>query len=207
VPPALQREVLSLLLDAVQPANLAFPETLLAQLGSYPYGGRDLEDFNTSTGDDFDHLAAARTLSAMVLEQLLEPQRAARLVAFADREPQAPTLVEVLEAVRKATFENTAADTTPMHRSLRRVAQREAVEAMMILAAHRDATPEVRAATLAHLDTIRARLADAGGSDPMAGAHARQLARDITRFLENPAEYAPKSSAPPQPPGAPLGIQ
>jgi hypothetical protein len=207
VPPALQREMLALLLDAIQPANLAFPESLLVQLGAFPYGGRDLEEFNSATGDTFDHLAAARTLSAIVLEQLLDPQRAARLVAFADREPQAPTLIDVLEAVRKATFDNTAADQTPMHRSLRRVGQREAVEAMMILGAHRDATPEVRATTLAHLDTIRGRLADAGGSDPMTTAHHRQLARDIARFLENPVEYAPKSSAPPQPPGAPLGAR
>ena len=207
VPPALQREVLALLLEAIQPANLAFSETLLAQLGSFPYGGRDLEEFNSTTGDTFDHLAAARTLSAIVLEQLLDPERAARLVAFADRDPQLPTLIDVLEAVRKATLENTGADTTSMQRSLRRVAQREAIEAMMILGAHRDATPEVRATTLAELDAIRGQLSNAGGGDPMTSAHYRQLTRDITRFLENPGEYAPKSSAPPQPPGAPLGAR
>lgn len=205
VPAALQREVLSLLLDAIQPANLAIPERLLSQLGAFPYGQRDIEEFNGATGDAFDHLGAARTLTALVLEQLLEPERAARLIAFADRDPQLPTLAEVLEAVRKATFEDTAADRSPMDRSLRRVAQREAVDAMMILAAHREATPEVRTVTLAELDALRARLAGAAGADAASAAHAGQLARDIARFLENPAAYAPKSSAPPQPPGAPLG--
>jgi hypothetical protein len=205
VPGTLQREVLGLLLDAIQPANLAFPEPLLAQLASFPFGGRDIEEFNAATGDTFDHIAAARTLSAMVLEQVLEPERAARLVAFADRDPQAPTLHEVLEAVRKAVFQG--ADASPMHRSLRRVAQREAIEAMMILGAHRDSTPEVRATTLAKLEEIRTSLPTGGGNDPMADAHNRQLARDIARYLENPGEYAPKSSAPPQPPGAPLGAR
>jgi len=201
VPAALQREVLKLLLETIQPENLAMPEPLLAQLGSFPYGGRDIEEFNAATGDTFDHLAAARTLSAMVLEQLLEPQRAARLVAFADRDPQAPTLGEVLEEVRKATFDAGTSDATRMNRSLRRVAQREAVEATMILGAHRDATPEVRATTMAALEAIR------DGIGNSRDEQHRLLARDITRYLENPVEYAPKSSAPPQPPGAPLGAR
>ena len=201
VAPAMQREVLTLLLETIQPANLAFPENLLAQLGSAPYGDPDIEEFNAATGETFDHLAAARTLSAMVLEQLLEPERAARLVAFADRELQAPTLAEVLETVRKATFEAGASDSTPMHRSLRRVAQREAADAMMILGAHRDATPEVKAAAQAALEGIRTRVQNSQED------HLRLLARDIARYLENPVEYAPKSSAPPQPPGAPLGAR
>ena len=201
VPPPVQREVLTLLLETIQPANLAFPEGLLVQLGSAPYGDRDIEEFNAATGETFDHLAAARTVSAMVLEQVLDPERAARLVTFADRDPQAPTLTEVLEAVRKATFEAGGSDSTPMHRSLRRVAQREAADAMMILGAHGDATPEVKAAAQAALEGIRTRVQNSQED------HLRLLARDITRYLENPVEYAPKSSAPPQPPGAPLGAR
>ena len=121
------------------------------------------------------------------------------IVAFADRDPQAPTLNEVLDAVRKATFEAGGADGTAMHRSLRRVAQREAADVVMIRGAHADATPEVRAAAQAALDAIRSRVQN---SDE---AHLRLLARDIARYLENPVQYATKSSAPPQPPGAPLG--
>jgi hypothetical protein len=205
VPPALQREVLSLLMETLQPAQLTFPAKLLDQLGAEPYG-RNIEAFNSATGQSFDHLAAARTLSAMVLEQLLEPERAARIVAFADRMTNAPTLPEVFDVVEKAVFP-AAADATPMHRSLRRVVQREAAEAMMILAAHRAVTPEVRAVTMSELRAIRALLRNRGGQDAIADAHFEQLGRDIDRFLENPAEYAPKSSALPQPPGAPLGVR
>jgi hypothetical protein len=205
VPGALQREVLSLLMGAVQPEQLAFPDRLLPQLGSSPYQ-TGIEEINAATGDTFDHISAARTLAAMVLEQLFEPQRAARLVTLADRDPQVPTLADVLDTAIKATW-NGAGDATAMQRSLRRVTQREAVESMMILAAHKDATPEVRAITLDRIaklgDTAKTRAA--ASTDSMTQAHYRQIARDVTRFMENPGEYAPKSSALPQPPGAPLG--
>ena len=68
VPAALQREVLGLLMEAIEPANLAIPETLLAQLTPSP--GANLEDLSEDYA--FDHLRAARILSAMVLEPLLD---------------------------------------------------------------------------------------------------------------------------------------
>ncbi len=209
VPAALQREVLSLLMEALQPANLAIPERLLAELAPNP-DTRDIEEFNLSTGDAFDHLSAARTLSAMVLEQLLEPARAARLVTFADRQPNGPTLPEVLNAVTAGTWESTPGATEPaMSKSLRRVAQREALDAMMILGAHPQATPEVRAITLGHLTKFRAWLARMHDSDldSTGEAHLRQAERDLTKYLENPTAYAPKSSALSQPAGAPLGAR
>ena len=64
VPAALQRDVLGLLMESIEPVNLAIPETLLAQLTPSPVN--NLEDL----ADDyaFDHLRAGRILSAMVLE-------------------------------------------------------------------------------------------------------------------------------------------
>jgi hypothetical protein len=94
-----------------------------------------------------------------------------------------------------------------MLRSLRRVAQREALDAMMILGAHAQASPEVRAVTLEHLTRMRAWLASRHDTDAAAEAHVRQAERDLTKYLENPAAFAPKSPALPQPPGAPLGMR
>jgi hypothetical protein len=203
VPAPLQREVLADLMDVIQPANLAIPERLLVNLAPSATG-RDIEEFSMPTGPAFDHLAAARTLSAMVLEQLLEPERAARLVAFADRQPSALTLPQVLRAVLDATW-NAPADTTPLARSLRRVTQREALEAMMILGASSQATPDVRAVTVQTLSALKTSLATRASSDELTNAHLHQAQRDITKYLENPAAYQPKSSALPQPPGAPIG--
>ena len=103
VPVALQREVLGLMMSTLDPAALAIPEPLLAQLGST--GGGEIEEFRSAAGYAFDQLSAARTLSAMVVEQILDAERAARLIAFADRQANALTLPEVLETIIKATWE------------------------------------------------------------------------------------------------------
>jgi hypothetical protein len=210
VPAALQREVLGLLMQAIEPANLAIPETLLAQLTPSP--GPNLEDM---AGDyAFDHLRAARILSAMVVEPLLTPARTARLVAFADRQAGALTLPDVVDAMLARTW-RAPRDADARMRSLRRVSERVVLEAMMILGAHDDTSPEVRAYILDQIarlaDTLRGRADDS----PMADAHYRQAARDIALYLENPKERAPKAVMPawggrprsryPLPPGPPLG--
>jgi hypothetical protein len=44
-------------------------------------------------------------------------------------------------------------------------------------------------------------------ADAVATALYAQTREDIRRFLANPTANAPKSSALPQPPGAPIGMQ
>jgi hypothetical protein len=85
------------------------------------------------------------------------------------------------------------------------VAQRAALDAMMILGASPQATPEVRAVTLQTLAALRGTLPARTSQDEVMNAHVRQAERDITKYLENPTAYAPKSFALPQPPGAPIG--
>lgn len=212
VPAALQREVLGLLMDIVEPANMTLPESLLVQLTPHP--GSNLEDIG---GDYvFDQLRAARILSALVLEPLLEPQRTARLVALADRQPDALTLPEVVKAVLDRTW-SAPRDAEAKHRSLRRVTQRVALDSMMILGANAETTPEARAYVLDQIARLGAQLASRHDDDPLTEAHLRQTERDITSYLENPAERAPKSASPawggrprsryPLPPGPPLGGQ
>lgn len=210
VPAALQREILGQLMDIVEPANLALPEALLSQLTPSP--GSNLEDLSTDYA--FDHLKAARILSALVLEPLLAPDRAARLVAFADRQTGALTLPDVVQAILAKTW-NVPRDADGRQRSLRRATQRVALDSMMILGGHADTTPEARAYVLDQIaklgESLRARKDD----DVLTDAFYRQTERDITRYLQNPAQNAPKAVAPawggrprsryPLPPGPPLG--
>jgi hypothetical protein len=191
VPASLQRETLTLLMQAVQPANLALPERLLAVLTPPPY--RELEDL--ADGYAFDHLRAARILSAGVIEQLLQPDRAARLVAFADRQADAVTLPELLTIILQNTWE-APRDREPLHRSLRRVTERVALDSLMVLGAHAQVTPEVRAVVLERLARLRVELAARHDGDAVTEAHLRQAERDIAHYLENPAAFAPKSVAP-----------
>lgn len=210
VPAALQRELLGLLMDAIEPANLAIPDALLAQLTPDP--GSNLEDMSEDYA--FDHLRAARILSALVLEPLLAPDRAARLVAFADRQPDQLSLPEVVDAILTHTW-RAERDADPRVQALRRVTERVALDAMMILGAHDDTSPEARAYILDQIARLGESLASRKGDSPLADAHYRQAARDIVQYLEDPSEHAPQSAMPawgarprsryPLPPGPPLG--
>jgi hypothetical protein len=205
VPAALQREVFGLMMSALEPGALAIPEPLVAMLGSI--GGGDLEEFRSAAGYAFDQLSAARTLAAMVVEQILDAERAARLVAFADRQPNALTLPEVLETIIKTTWDAPDAP-TPALRSMQRVTRRTALDAMMMLGGNANATPEVRATVLQRISRLGDQLQGRSDAlDPIAASMYAQAREDIRRYLANPTANAPRSSALPQPPGAPIGMK
>ena len=209
VPAATQRDVLKLLMQAIEPRELYLPESLLVQLTPDP--GTNREDL----ADDyaFDQLRAARIGSALVLEPLFDAHRAERLVAFADRDSSMPGLDEVIRTVMAHTW-NAPRDAEPRMRSLRRVTQRVALDSLMELGGSASATPEVRSFVLDTLTQLAKDLEKRRDKDPLSQAHYAQAARDIVRYLENPAENAPKSatvpwgerprSRYPLPPGPPL---
>jgi hypothetical protein len=206
VPAAKQREILGLLLETLDPASLAIPEKLLASLtvpvetGPRPAGpGPDLENFSMSTGYAFDQLSAARTQAGIVLEQLFEPEKAARLISFADRQQGALTLPEVIEAASKQVW-NTPAQGPA--KSLQRQTQRVFVDALMALGANPASTPDVKAVVMAEVTALRTKVAEMKDSDAVMEAHLRQVERDLARFLQNPT--MPKNAAPPPPVMAPI---
>lgn len=99
VPATQQREVLAAAVDTGA-GGAELPESLLVQLTPHP--NSNLEDMSSDYA--FDHPRAARILAAMVLGDLLTPDRAARLVAFADRQANVLTLLELVDAVVAATW-------------------------------------------------------------------------------------------------------
>ena len=150
VPAALQRELLALVLEALEPENLAIPERILRYLTTNPYSSR-LEDMSENYA--FDHLLAARILSALVVEEMLQPERAARLIGFADRQEGALSLPEVLDAVlAKSWLAPRGAE--PRLRSLQRVSERVVLDSLMILGAHSETTPEARAVAFETLERL-----------------------------------------------------
>ncbi|MBV9399956.1 MAG: zinc-dependent metalloprotease [Bryobacterales bacterium] len=205
VPAAKQREVLGLLLDTLDPANLAIPEPLLASLTTAvdntprPVSGPDLENFEMATGYAFDHLSAARTIAGLVFQQLFEPDKAARLISFADRQPNALTLPEVIEACSRKVW---APAQGAMNKSLQRQTQRVFVEELMTLGAHPAATPDVKAVIMAEVAALHAKVAGMKDADPVTDAHLRQMERDLQRLIQNGT--APRRSAPPAPVMAPI---
>jgi len=208
VPGALQREVLDLLMESIEPANLILPESLLVLLTPHP--GDNREDM----ADDyaFDQLRAARVVAGLVLAPLFEADRAERLLAFADRQPDTLTLPELVDTVIAHTW-GAASDRESRHATLRRVTQGVALDALMQLGASTDLSPEARAFVLDQVASLGDSLAGRRANDPVTQAFYRQSARDIARYLEDPAAFTTAGSVAwgdrprsrfPLPPGPPL---
>jgi hypothetical protein len=81
VPDFEQRAALSAILNSLNSENLSIPAHLRSVLPPFAYGyGASRESFATQTGLTFDPMAAAHTLSDAMLEMVLHPQRATRLL-------------------------------------------------------------------------------------------------------------------------------
>ena len=209
IPASEQREILGLLLQTIEPKNLELPESLLAQLTADPE--HNLEDLSDQYV--FDQLRAARVLTGLVLEPLFSPERAARMVALAARQPDTLTFPEMIDAVMAHTWKVTPAGNS-QERALLRVIQDVTLESMMKLGGLRDASPEARDYVLDQLNQLADELKSRQDSDPLTAAFYRQSARQIQHYLTNPEANAPKSVTPewgkgprsrfPEPPGPPL---
>jgi hypothetical protein len=200
---ARQRRALELVLDSIEPAALAVPERVLVLLAPRPFGYQEDEHALSVPGQTaFDQLGAARALASGALRLVLMPQRAARLAAFAARNPELPSLNEVVGRIVKRTW-SPAPGAVP-HAALRRVVQRVVVDELIELAAHKDATPEARAAAELGLREIAAaaRVAVAGRGED---AHRTLVRADIERFLERRDAPPPRPVPPALPRPLPLG--
>ncbi|MGE5745518.1 MAG: zinc-dependent metalloprotease [Gemmatimonadota bacterium] len=204
IPAARQRRALELLLDAIQPAELAIPERVLADLAPTPFGyGRDARGFRSPAAPAFDQLGAARTLATQVIGGLLSTERTARIASLADRDPSLPKLTEVIGRIIERTW-GTSSPTR--HPALLRVTQRVALDQLRRLAGDPDATPEARAAAEWGLRRIARTLARSpAAADAETQAHRELAAADIERYLSRRDEPTKAPVSPPAPPLAPIG--
>jgi len=202
-----QRRALHLVLSTLDPAFLDLPDPVLELLLPRPNGTpRNEEMFATATAPAFDALGAAATAAEMTVSGLLQPERAARLVDFARRDPDLPSLEEVLDAVTDAAFGGPA--TTAVRRQeIRRTVQSAVVRGLLDLASNPAATPAVRARTEASLAALGERLQGAEqGSARSDAAHRAYLAHEIDRYLHRLRDDPSVLPAPaPPPPGSPIG--
>ncbi len=201
---ARQRDALRAVLAELAPTELAIPDTVLALFVPRGDGG-NVELVGTRTRPAFDELSAARSLAQMIVDGVLQRERAARLVAFAPRAPNLPTLGEVMDALVAATWGQPPA-ARAKHAALQRVAQRAVADGLMTLAADKQASPEVRAIADLKLAALRsqAQRAAAATAQVDAKAHALAVAADIKRWLER-GELPTPSPALRAPPGDPFG--
>jgi hypothetical protein len=193
LPAADQRRALTMALDALEPAQLAVPERVIAMIPPSPPGSDASLEWIGTAGTAFDHLALAGGLATEVIEGLLQRDRADRLVLFNARNPQNPSLDEVVRAIMTRTW-GAPASANANERALRRTVQRVVLNSLLDRAGDRQASPEVRAVMAMHLEELAERLSNAGATqDAEERAHRRQAARDIARFLDGDDDPATRS--------------
>jgi hypothetical protein len=203
VSPALQREAIRLLLEALRPENLDIPDRVTAALVAAPQGESPTrERFPSEAGPTFSRATAARSLAGLVVAPLLDPERAARLTL--DDEPGAPGLDELFHDLVAATW-SAAPPRSSRLAVLARVARRVVLDAMMDLASSDRASPEVRGKTLLALTELRGRLAALRPADRAERADVLLARRDLAEFLDRPEARKDRHAPPAAPPGRPIG--
>ena len=203
---AKQRRALDALISAMSPSELAIPDTVITLLGPRPFSyGPYVELFSSRTRPAFDELGAARTLAQMIADAILQRERTARLVQFASRGESPLTLSETIDRLTES-WRSSSSSESRKTAALRRVAQRAVADRMLLLAADKEAAPEVRALVELKMDALRrrARSLSSSGAD-MERAHWAAIAGDFTRWLER-QELPSPTPALRAPPGDPFGI-
>ena len=206
IPGAQQRAALSQLMAALDSRELAIPDTVLTLLAPRPFTYAPyVELFSSRTRPAFDELGAARTLASMIIDAVLQKDRAGRLVQFSARIPGQLSLGEAIDSLVSATWNETVPRDTKLA-ALQRVTERALADRLMLLAADSDAAPEVRAMADYKISALR-RVAEARaarGTD-VERAHWMSIAGDFKRWIER-QELPQPSPALVAPPGDPFGI-
>jgi len=196
-----QRQALSRLMQLLRPEELALPDPLRYLIPPPAHEQqRDREFFTGATGAPFDHLAPARAGADLVIEELLEPHRLARLVEQHSLDSSQPGALDVLEALLAASW-YARPPTDHYLSAVRNEVDWRVLRGMLALAADTEAADSVRGTVTAAL----VRLADRLGKRPHrddAGAEAART--EISRFLERPLVPSAPTRGP-VPPGSPIG--
>lgn len=205
VPATQQRAALDALVATLKPSELALPKNALDKIPPRPSGwAAHREMFTRHTGEVLDPISPAAAAAEVTMGAILTPDRAARMVGQHALDPTLPGLTDVIESLRKATFDAAAA--TPYEQEIRRATARVLTERLIALAANAP-MPQVRAEASNVLIRIQV---GGGGFRARLGVEADLMAQgllaaDIKRFLERPLAPITLPALPDAPPGAPIG--
>jgi hypothetical protein len=194
-----QKKALDALMLSLKPSELTLSRKLLDSIPPRPPGyGFHRELFPRTTGETFDPLAPATIASDVTIGFLLQPDRAARMVAQHAVDPLLPGLGEVLDRLTKTVFD--AVTATPYEAEVRRAQERVLVDRVTWLAT---ASPHGQVRALASPAAAAARIKAPGTKAEADQASHALLAADTSGSLERPADAATAWRR--QPPGAPIG--
>jgi hypothetical protein len=187
--PDSEKKAIHLVLQALAPAKLEVPEKLWKQLAPVENRDADPERFSSTAGYLFSPQDGARAVADTVVGGLLNSKRLQRMLVLSHEDPQQPSPGFLISALVTAGFGPSGGD-------LSGVVQTEIAERLMALAANSEATPEVQAAALAGVREVQATIQTGARNSAL-----QRLDREISLFLQNPAQNTPKV----KPSGAPSG--
>jgi hypothetical protein len=198
-----QRAALESLMSTIRPSALALPQAVLDRVPPRPAGyGRNRETFPRYTGNTFDAITPAVVAAGHTISNILEDERAARIVEQHVLDPSLPGLEEVIDRMFTAAFD--APTSGPYEAEIARVVQRIVIERLMTLA-EGASMPQVRAVASFRLQRRTGEMQGMAAADDANAAHYALLARDVQRFMNRPAEPFASPGTPVAPPGAPIG--
>jgi len=215
VPAAEQRKAIHAVLDTLSPEVLALPEPLLKIIPprppEYPTGR---ENFSRRTSPAFDALAPAEAAAEIVMNALLQPERAQRMIEYHALDAANPSLDELLTGLLAVTWKSPSSvgSTSVGHSAagykaaVQRTVNAVVLDHLMTLAGDEHASAQVRAVASLKLDELRKWIATQTPSakDDAVRAQFFFAASQIERFQKNPAEI--RLTAPALPPdGDPIG--
>jgi hypothetical protein len=194
VPAASQRRALDVLLKTIEPEFLAIDQKIRDLIPGRPAKyGQTPELFPGYTGQTFDPLAAAGTAADLTIRMILQPARASRLIDFYARDPQNPSLAEVVDRLLAVTWKSGAKSAaSPFVAEIQRTVDHVALVYLMRVAADEEnASPQARAVALLKLDDLREWLASRlpGTKDENLKAHYFYGMTQTARFLQDPKAF------------------
>ena len=192
-----QDRALDVILGILDPGALDLPDQVIELLAPRPWRFRRNPELFTGTSElTFDPLAAASTAADQVLGGLLNAERLARAADLHRRHQNMPGPRQILQRIQDSVF--TGSGEGERQAAIRRQTHRLLVHRLMSLSTEA-LSGEVRFEADRALERLSDRLA--GGSE-----HDKWLAASIDRFFERPfGAEAQTASAPPLPPGSPIG--
>jgi hypothetical protein len=196
----LQKEALEALMSSITAETLAIPKDKLALFPPRAFGyGKTRESFSGKTGVAFDALSAPSTASDMVLEFLLNPQRANRLVQQKSLDTKQLSLEDVFERLIENSFAKNHKDAYIAE--VQQVINVNVLKYLMNLAISDDAYFQVKAKANEAIAEISKNLSD---KKQGANFYAAQYGRMISEFREHPEKFK-LEAAPRIPDGSPIG--
>jgi hypothetical protein len=200
-----QRTAIAILLHTLSPTVLKLPDELIDLIPARPPGFvKTRESFRADTGTIFDPFGAAESAVALTLEVLLEPTRAARMIAGHATLAEMPGFDELADSLLRATWYSR--QRAGIDGEIQRATNGIVLQRLMLLGINQESDMQVRAIAfdaIAELDRwLATRLAREG--NVQWRAHYRLARHQIERMLNDPASLETLVPVKP-PPGSPVG--